>query len=63
MEETSKGRGRIKAIASIEKREREQEGGKPEKARSSRKAIAWVIWLSPTCKQRGNYQEGESHSL
>jgi hypothetical protein len=36
---------------------REKEEGKPWKARSSRKAITCVNWLSPTCKQKGNKHE------
>jgi hypothetical protein len=63
LEETSKVRDLIKAIASIESQEREREREETKKARSPRKAIAWVIWLSPTCKQRGNWQERESNSL
>ena len=61
--ETSEGKGKIKAIARLEHRERGEEGGKPEKARRPRKAIACVIRLSPTCKPRGNHQKREGHSL
>jgi hypothetical protein len=63
LEETSKGRDKIKAIAGIERsQERERRRGARE-GKKTKKGNRLCIWLSPTCNQRGKEYAKVSNSL
>jgi hypothetical protein len=46
-----KNQGNMLVLRGVERRRERKE---PERAKSPRKIIAWVLWLSATCNQRGD---------